>query len=306
MNFVNAISIIFLGIFSIWVVSKFFASIRLVPTMSAFIVERLGKYNKTLQPGFHILIPFLDKVSFIQDLKEQAIDVEPQECFTKDNVKVEVDGVIYISVADAVNASYGITDYKFAAIQLSQTTTRSIIGTIDLDKTFEERELISSKVVQVLSEVSKNWGINVHRYEVKNINPPVSVKNAMEKQMTAERERRAIIAKSEGTKQATINDSEGKKAEIVNISEGEMLRRINSAEGMSKEIEAIASATAESIKKIANAIGSKKGKDAVQMRLSQAHLTNMSKIAKKNAEVIIAADVTNFNKVLEGLGIKEL
>ncbi|MCA9565298.1 MAG: paraslipin, partial [Myxococcales bacterium] len=228
---------------------KFVQCIRLVPNRMEFIVERLGRYHRTLGAGFHVLTPFFDRVAYIRDLREESMEVPPQECFTADNVKVEVDGVIYISVVNSKNASYGVTNYRGAAISLAQTTTRSVIGTLDLDRTFEEREAINGRVVQVLSEVSDHWGIRVHRYEVKNIVPPTTVREAMERQMGAERERRALMARSEGEKQSRINNSEGVMMELVNRSEGEMQRRINEAEGEAQEILTIAHATAESIGK---------------------------------------------------------
>ncbi|MCZ6558174.1 MAG: paraslipin, partial [SAR324 cluster bacterium] len=257
------------AIIFVTVIYKFSRSIRLVPTQSAYLVERLGKYRATLGPGIHLLLPFFDQVTFIQDLKEESIGVDPQECFTSDNVKVEVDGVIYLSVTDPVNSSYGVTDYRFAATQLAQTTTRSMIGTLDLDRTFEERDIISAKVVEVLSEVGQGWGITVHRYEIKNIVPPSSVREAMERQVTAERERRAIVARSEGDKQSRINRSEGLKEELVNRSEGEMQRRINEAEGKAADIEALSEATAESFDLLAAAIRQKVGKEAVRLQVRQ-------------------------------------
>lgn len=244
-------------------------SFRLVPNQFAYIVERLGNYKKTLGPGFHALIPFLDKVVYKQDLREETIEVEPQECFTKDNVKVEVDGVIYLSVTDPVNASYGVTNYRFAAIQLAQTTTRSVIGLMDLDETFEERSFMSKEVVKVLAEMELPWGIKVHRYEIKNIIPPRTVQNAMERQMTAERDRRAVIAKSQGIKGSKVNDAEGIRAEIINISEAEMQSRINEAEGVAKEIEALAEATAISIEKVADALTQPMGVEAMRLRLGE-------------------------------------
>lgn len=286
------------------VIFQFARSIRLVPTQSAFIVERLGKYRATLGPGIHFLIPFFDKVAFTQDLKEESITVPSQECFTSDNVKVAVDGVTYISVVDPVNASYGITDYRFAATQLAQTTTRSVIGTLDLDRTFEEREKISSTVVAALSEVGPLWGIKVHRYEIKNIVPPSTVRNAMERQVTAERERRAIIARSEGEKQSRISRSEGLKAEMVNRSEGEMQRRINEAEGKAEEIEAIAVATAESIEKLAAAISTAGGEEAVRLRLTQKYLSQLSNLAGKDTNVLLPANLTHLEELLGGLGLE--
>ena len=247
------------GIIFLVLIVKFFQSIRLVSTQTAHIVERLGRYHKTLEAGFHALIPFVDKVTFIQDLREEAIDVPPQECFTGDEVQVTVDGVIYMSVWDPVKASYGIVDYRYAAVQLAKTTTRSVIGTLDLDRTFEERDVISAKVVEVLDQAGQAWGTKVHRYEIKNITPPDTVRNAMEKQVSAERERRAILASSEGDKQSRINRSEGLKTELINRSEGEMQRRINEAEGQAEEILAIAAATAESIEKIGGVINQNGG-----------------------------------------------
>ena len=278
-------------------------SIRLVPTRKAYIVERLGKYHKTLGPGFHSLIPFVDVVSDIQDLREEAMAVPPQECFTSDNVLVEVDGVIYISITNPVNASYGVTDYRVAAIQLAQTTTRSVIGTLNLDRTFEERELISSKIVSVLSDAGESWGIRVHRYEVKNIVPPSTVKNAMERQVTAERERRALVARSEGEMQSRINKSEGTRMELINRSEGEMQRRINEAEGKAQEITAIADATAKSIEMIAAAISEPNGEDAVRLQLSQKYLTQLSGLARSGTQVLLPADLTRLEDLLDAIGL---
>ena len=190
------------GLLFIVFIIKLVGSIRIVPTQSAFIVERLGKYKNTLEPGFHLLVPFIEKIAFVQSLKEEAVSVPPQECFTKDNVQVEVDGVLYLQVVDAVNASYGVTDYRFAATQLAQTTTCAVIGLLELDRTFEERDEINSRVVRVLQEAAHQWGLEVKRFEVKNIVPPPSIKESMEKQMSAERERRALIAQSEGQRQS--------------------------------------------------------------------------------------------------------
>lgn len=291
------------GILIFILVVKLLRSIRIVPTQSAYIVERMGRYSRTLGPGFHVLTPFLDHVAFIQDLKEETINVPPQTCFTIDNVGVEVDGVIYIRVVEPVKASYGITDHRFAAIQLAQTTVRSIIGTLELDKTFEERDLISSKIVSVLNEVGLAWGINIHRYEVKNIVPPATVKNAMEQQMTAERDRRALLAKSEGEKQSKVNSSEGYKMEVINRSEGEMQKRINEAEGKAREIEALANATAEAVEKMAAAIVEEGGEQAVQLRLSQQYLNQLSLLARQGTSVILPADLTNLDALLRSLGL---
>jgi len=284
---------------------KILRSIRIVPTQSAYIVERLGKYFKTLGPGFHLLLPFVDRVAFIQDLKEEAINVPPQTCFTTDNVQVEVDGVVYMSVVDPVKSSYGITDYRYGSVQLAQTTVRSVIGTLELDKTFEERDLISSKIVGVLNEVGPSWGINVHRYEVKNIVPPPSVKNAMEAQMTAERDRRAILAKSEADRQSRINTSEGYKTEVINKSEGEKQKRINEAEGRAREIESIAEATAQAIETIAAAVIQDGGAEAVQLRLSQQFLNQLSNLARPQTSVLLPADISKVEDLLTAVGLEK-
>lgn len=291
------------GILAFVVLFKFLRAARVVQPKTAYIVERLGRYHATLGQGFHLLLPFVDRVAYIQEMKEETINVPPQLCFTTDNVQVEVDGVIYMTVTDPVKASYGITNYRFAAIQLAQTTMRSVIGLLELDKTFEERDVINSKIVGVLNEVGLHWGIQVHRYEVKNIVTPASVKNAMEQQMTAERDRRALLAQSQGDKQSRINNSEGIKTEAINKSEGEMQKRVNEAEGRAKEIEAIANATAEAIEKLAAAINQEGGEMAVQMRLSEQFLDRLGALAKPGTNIILPADLTRIDTMLESLGI---
>jgi len=286
------------------VIVKFFQSIRLVSTQTAHIVERLGKYNKTLDAGFHALLPFIDKVTFIQDLREEAIDVPPQECFTGDEVQVTVDGVIYMSVTDPVKASYGITDYRFAAVQLAKTTTRSVIGKLDLDRTFEERDMISAKVVEVLDEAGNTWGIRVHRYEIKNISPPETVRTAMEKQVRAERDRRAILASSEGDKQSRINRSEGLKTEVINLSEGEMQRRVNEAEGKAEEILAIATASAVSIEKIAAVFSSDGGDDALKMQVREKYIDTIRSL--EQSKIILPANVARYDGWVKNLGLDEI
>ncbi len=289
------------GILFLVLIVQFFRSIRLVPTQSAYVVERLGRYSKTLGPGFHALVPFVDRVAFIRDLKEETVDVPPQECFTRDEVQVEVDGVIYMSVTDPVKASYGVTDYSFAAMQLAQTTTRSVIGTLELDRTFEERDLISSKVVEVLEKAGEQWGLRVHRYEIKNLAPPPTVKEAMEKQVTAERNRRAIVAKSEGDKQSRINTSEGRKLELINRSEGEMQRTINEAQGKAQEIRSIADATARSIEQIASAISVPGGQSSVRLQLAEKYLKQLRTLARDNTHVLLPADLTNLEGLLKSI-----
>jgi regulator of protease activity HflC (stomatin/prohibitin superfamily) len=305
-NYVEIFNLVVWGILFLILIAKFFRSIRLVPTQSAFIVERLGKYSRTLNPGFHALVPFIDKVAFILDLKEATVDVPPQECFTRDEVQVEVDGVIYLSVIDPVKASYGVTNYTFAAMQLAQTTTRSVIGTLELDRTFEERDLISAKVVEVLEKAGETWGIRVHRYEIKNLAPPPTVKEAMEKQVTAERNRRAIAAQSEGDKQSRINTSEGRRLELINRSEGEMQATINEAQGKAEEIRAIAQATAQSIEMIAAAISMPGGESSVRLQLAEKYLKQLRALADGGTKVLLPADLTNLQQLLDSIELSGL
>ncbi len=293
------------GLLFLVLIVKFLRSIRLVPTQSAYVVERLGKYTRTLNPGLHALVPFVDKVAFIRDLKEETVDVPPQECFTRDEVQVEVDGVLYISVIDPVKASYGVTNYSFAAMQLAQTTTRSVIGTLELDRTFEERDLISAKVVEVLERSGETWGIRLHRYEIKNLSPPPTVKEAMEKQVTAERNRRAIVARSEGDKQSRINTSEGRRLELINRSEGEMQRTINEAQGQAEEIRSLAHATAESIEKIAASISVAGGAHSVRLQLAERYLKTLRRLADGKTDVLLPMDLANPQQLLDSIELSE-
>ena len=273
-------------------------SIKVIPQRSAFIVERLGKYRGTLQAGFTVLVPFLDRIRYKHTLKEQAIDVASQTCITKDNIAVEVDGILYLQVIDPAKASYGIDDYRFASIQIAQTTMRSVIGKLELDKTFEERETINTSIVDAVDKASDPWGVKVTRYEVKNITPPQSIKDAMEKQMRAEREKRAMIAESEGEKQAKINVAEGDKQELIKKSEGEKQRRINEAEGRAAEIEYVALATAKGIREIANAINEKGGKDAVNLRIAEQYLGEFGKLASANNSLIIPSNLADISSII--------
>ncbi|HJX71651.1 MAG TPA: stomatin-like protein [Bacteroidales bacterium] len=288
----------------IWIGIAFFVfvivlpSIKVVPQRSAYIVERLGKYKGTLQAGFTILVPFLDKVRYRHSLKEQAIDVASQTCITRDNIAVEVDGILYLQVIDPAKASYGIEDYKFASIQIAQTTMRSIIGKLELDRTFEERETINTSIVDAVDKASDPWGVKITRYEVKNISPPQSIKDAMEKQMRAEREKRATIAESEGAKQAKINVAEGDKQELIKRSEGEKQRRINEAEGKAAEIEFVANATANGIRAIANAINDKGGYDAVNLRIAEQYLNEFGKLASSNNALIIPSNLADISSII--------
>jgi len=288
------------GVF-IFILKSLIKSLRLVPAQTEYVVERFGKYSKTLRAGFHFLFPFVDNVAFMQDLKEHTIDVPAQRCFTKDEIQVEVDGVIYLQVFDSVKASYGITDYQYASIQLAQTTTRAIIGTLQLDSTFEEREAISAKVVQVLDEAAAKWGVKIMRFEIKNLVPPESVRQSMEKQVTAERNRRAILQKSVGKKQSLINTSEGMMTELINKSEGEMLKSINEATGKASEILALGEATAESITKVAHAINAKGGKEAVKLELGQKYIRSLTKLKGNGNHVIMGGNLANMKEMLKGL-----
>jgi len=295
---INATTIILIGAlgFALIILAM---TIRIVPQKTAYIVERLGKYHRTLEAGLHILTPFIDKVAYKHTLKEQAVDVPPQQCITKDNIAVEVDGILYMQVVDPKKASYGIDNYRFAATQLAQTTMRSVMGKLDLDKTFEERETINSVIVDAVDKASDPWGVKVTRYEVKNIIPPQSIKDAMEKQMRAEREKRALIAESEGERQAKINRAEGDKREMIARSEGERQRRINEAEGRAVEIQRVAEATANGIRMIAAAIREEGGLEAVNLRIAERYLSEFGNLAKVNNSMIIPTDLADIASVVK-------
>ncbi len=266
---------------------------RVVPQKTVFIIERLGKYSRTLEAGFHILVPFIDRIAYKHSLKEVAMDVSSQACITKDNIQVEVDGILYYQIIDAVRASYGINDYAFACIQLAQTTMRSEVGKIDLDKTFEERDKINAEIVSAVDKAAEPWGLKMTRYEIKNIVPPPSIKDAMEKQMRAEREKRALIAESEGDKQAKINRAEGDKQEAIAKSEGEKMKRINEAEGRGQEIERVAMATAKGIREIATALNERGGMDAMNLRIAEQYLGEFGKLAKAGNTMIIPSNLAD-------------
>ena len=295
---ISPLTVVLIGLI-VFAIIVFVKTIRIVPQKQAFIIERLGKYASTLEAGFHVLMPFVDRVSYRHTLKEQAVDVPPQQCITKDNIAVEVDGILYMQVVDPKKASYGIDNYRFAATQLAQTTMRSVMGKLDLDKTFEEREKINTVIVEAVDKASDPWGVKVTRYEVKNIMPPQSIKDAMEKQMRAEREKRATIAESEGDRQAKINRAEGDRQEMIARSEGEKQKRINEAEGRAIEIQAVAEATAEGIRKIANAINDKGGSDAVNLRIAEQYLNEFGKLAKTNNTMIIPSDLADIAGVIK-------
>ena len=268
-------------------------SIRVVPQKTAFIVQRFGKYHSTLEAGLHVLVPFMDQIAYKHTLKEQAIDVPPQQCITKDNITVEVDGILYLMVVDPVRASYGISNYMFATVQLSQTTMRSEIGKLELDRTFEERERINGAIVDAVDKASEPWGIKVTRYEIRNISPPQTIRDAMEKQMRAEREKRALIAESEGDRQAKINRAEGEKQQAIAISEGEKQKRINEAQGRAQEIMLVANATATGLREISKACMEPGGTNAINLRLAEQYITEFGRLAKTNNSIIIPSDLAN-------------
>ncbi|MYN66108.1 MAG: paraslipin [Acidobacteria bacterium] len=264
-----------------------------VPQQNAYIIESLGKYSRTLESGFALLIPFVERVAYRHSLKERAIDVEEQVCITADNVQVGVDGVLYLQVMDARKASYGIGNYLFAIAQLAQTTLRSEIGKIELDKTFEERSHINLRVVEELDDASNPWGVKVLRYEIKNINPPHDVLSAMEKQMRAEREKRATILESEGDRDAKINQAEGEKQRVIKESEAAKQQQINEAEGEAAAILAVAEATAEGLKKVAEALNAEGGDKAMQLRVAEDYLERFGNLAKAGNTLIVPANLSD-------------
>ena len=263
-----------------------------------YVIERLGKYRTTLEAGFHILIPFFDKVAYKRSLKEQSIDIPAQTCITADNVSMEIDGCLYLQVVNSRLSAYGIDNYHYAVAQLAQTSLRSAIGKISLDNTFEARESLNQQVVEALEEASQNWGVKVLRYEIKDIQPPKSVLEAMEKQMRAEREKRAEIAKSEGERQSTINRAEGDRSEAIARSEGEKMRRINEAEGQAQEILKVAEATAEGIRRVAEALSSPGGQDAANLDVAKKYLDQFGKLAKENNTMIVPANLADVSSMV--------
>ena len=291
--------LVFFAIVAVIVLVAILKTAVVVPQKTAYIVERLGKYCTTLEAGFHILLPFFDRIAYRHTLKEMAIDVPPQECITKDNIAVSVDGILYLQVMDPVKASYGIGNYLFATTQLAQTTMRSEMGKLDLDRSFEERTAINGAIVSAVDKASDPWGIKVTRYEIKNITPPQSIRDAMEKQMRAERETRAMIAESEGERQSKINRAEGERQQAIALSEGERERRINEAEGRAKEITLVADAQAEGIRKVAAALNEPGGLNSVNMQLAQQYLAQFGNLAKQNNTMIIPTDLANVAGVIK-------
>ncbi len=291
-------SIIVVGVIAVIIIVLLIKIAVIVPQRSEYVVERLGKYSQSLSAGFHLLVPFLDKVAYKRSLKEEVMDVPSQDCITTDNVTVAVDGILYIQVIDSKLSAYGIDNYKFAAGQLAQTSLRSVIGKIELDRTFEERDSLNQQVVAAIDEAAQNWGVKVLRYEIKDISPPQSVMEAMEKQMRAVREKRASIATSEGDRQSRINRAEGLKREAIAVSEGEKQKRINEAEGQAKEIELVAQATAEGIKKVAESLNMAGGETAANLRVAEKYIAEFGNLAKENNTMIIPANMGDISSMV--------
>ena len=269
-----------------------------VPQQSAYVVEYLGKYRKTIKAGFHILIPFVERVAYKHNLKEGAVDIQEQICITRDNVQVGVDGVLYLKVLDAQRASYGIGDYIFAIGQLAQTTLRSEIGKIDLDRTFEERGTINTSVVMELDKASDPWGVKVLRYEIKNINPPQDVLSAMEKQMRAEREKRAVILTSEGERDAKINEAEGGKQQVIKQSEAAKQKKINEAEGEAEAILSVSTATAEGLRRVAIALETAGGDKAMQLRIAEQYIEEFGRLAKTGNTFVVPSNLSDIASMI--------
>ena len=284
-------SLIFFIFVAIAAATILFMTAKVVPQREEWIVQRLGKYNRTLDAGLKILVPVIDQVAYKHTLKEQTFDVASQSCITKDNISVEIDGVLYMQVNDARAASYGVENYFIAISQLAQTTLRSEIGKIDLDRTFEERDTINARVVDAVDRAAEPWGVKILRYEIKDITPPASVRDALEKQMRAERERRAVVAESEGERQARINVSEGDRQETINLSEAEKLKQINEAEGRAQEIKLVAEATAAGIRDVASALTENGGREAVNLRIAEQWVSQFGQLAKTNNTMIVPAQL---------------
>lgn len=294
-------SVVALGLAAVIVIA-IVKGARVVPQKQAHVVERLGKYSRTLDAGFHVLVPFVDRIVARHSLKEQVIDVPSQMCITRDNISIEIDGVLFLQVLDPVRASYGVDNYLFAARQLAQTTLRSEIGKMDLDRTFEERDSINANIIAALDKASEPWGLKIMRYEISNINPPPTVKDALEKQMRAERERRAQVAMSEGDREARINVAEGHKQETIKQSEALKQKQINEAEGKAKEIELLATATAEGIYRIGQAISQPGGREAVNLRVAEQYVNEFGKLASTNNTMIIPSNLSDVGGMVASLG----
>src|SRR5210317_884880 len=294
------------GNFAFWVsisaavvvILVIFKTAVVVPQQSAYVVESLGKYSRTLRAGFHVLIPFIESAAYKHSLKELALDIPEQVCITNDNVQVGVDGVLYLQVLDPERASYGISDYTFAISQLAQTTLRSEIGKIALDRTFEERAMINASVVAELDKASDPWGVKVLRYEIKNINPPQDVLSAMEKQMRAEREKRAVILTSEGIRDAKINEAEGEKQRVIKESEAAKQQQINEAQGEAEAILAVATATAEGLRQVAKAVIDQGGPEAMQLRVAEQYIAEFGNLAKTGNTFVVPANLADLTSMM--------
>jgi regulator of protease activity HflC (stomatin/prohibitin superfamily) len=283
---------------AVFILIVLFKTAIVVPQQSAFVVERLGQYSKTIEAGFHILMPFLEVIRYRHSLKETAIDVAAQVCITRDNVQVQVDGVLYLKVLNPERASYGISDYMFAITQLAQTTLRSEVGKIELDKTFEERTNINTQVVNELDKATEPWGVKVLRYEIKNITPPSDILAAMERQMRAEREKRAMILTSEGTRDSAINAADGAKQQVIKASEARKLQQVNEAEGEAMAITAVATATAEGIRRVAEAIKVEGGYEAMQLRVAEQYVQQFGQLAKETTTLVVPANATDVSSMV--------
>jgi regulator of protease activity HflC (stomatin/prohibitin superfamily) len=289
------IVLIVVALLAVIIIAK---GVCIVPQQSAYVVERLGKFDRVLNAGISYIIPFIDRKAYVHTLKEQAMDIPEQICITRDNVQVGVDGVIFIQVFDPQMASYGISNYMFSIIQLAQTTMRSEVGKIDLDKTFEERTTINSAIVSAINDASRTWGVKILRYEIKNIRPPENVLNAMEKQMQAEREKRAVILQSEGEKQSAVNVAEGQKQKVVLESEAVRQNQINEATGQAEAIRAIASATADGLKAVAGAVQTEGGMEAVQLRVAEKLVEQFGHLAKQGNTLILPANFGDISSLI--------
>jgi regulator of protease activity HflC (stomatin/prohibitin superfamily) len=268
-----------------------FKTINVVPQQHAWVVERLGKYHATLAPGLNIVIPFIDRIAYKHSLKEIPLDVPPQVCITRDNTQLQVDGILYFQVTDAMRASYGSSNYIQAITQLAQTTLRSVIGKMELDKTFEERDHINTTIVNAIDESAANWGVKVLRYEIKDLTPPAEILHAMQRQITAEREKRALIAASEGRRQEQINIASGEREAAIARSEGERQAAINRAQGEANAIVAIAEASATALRQVGAAIREPGGEDAMNLRVAEHYVDAFGKLAKTNNSIIVPANL---------------
>lgn len=273
-------------------------AVKVVPQQEAWVVERFGKFHSVLEPGLNFIVPLIDKVAYKQTLKEIPMDTSSQICITKDNTQLQVDGVLYFQVTNPELASYGTSDFVMAITQLAQTSLRSVIGTMSLDKTFEEREEINARVVQAVDEAAQTWGVKVLRYEIKDLTPPKEILRAMQLQITAEREKRAVIATSEGQRQKEINVAEGERASMIAQSEGEMQAAINRAEGEARAIEAVAKAQAEAIRLVAEAIAQNKGLEAVNLQVAEKYVEAFGNIAQKSSTLLLPTNLADISSMV--------